>query len=123
MTEAERLTSAAAAQSVAATAAPLVGALQSLYRAYQKTSIYPAGHPAVPEALAQAASVLRAGGAGNSAPARVTAERSPTLSADAVGQAGLGPPRASPRSECWEGLRQPLQQPQGRAKPLGPTSV
>jgi hypothetical protein len=30
---------------------PLVGALQSLYRAYQKTSIYPRGHPSVPEAL------------------------------------------------------------------------
>ncbi len=32
---------------------PLVGALQSLYRAYQKTSIYPSGHPAIPEALAR----------------------------------------------------------------------
>ena len=36
-------------------AEPLVKALQSLYRAYQKTSIYPPGHPAVPEALGSAA--------------------------------------------------------------------
>jgi hypothetical protein len=29
----------------------LLGALQHLYRAYQKSSIYPSGHPAIPEAL------------------------------------------------------------------------
>lgn len=34
--------------------APLIAALQSLYRAYQKTSIYPKGHPAIPEALVEA---------------------------------------------------------------------
>lgn len=34
---------------------PLVGALKGLYRAYQKTSIYPSGHPAVPAAIHGAA--------------------------------------------------------------------
>lgn len=33
---------------------PLIGALQSFYRAYQKSTIYPAGHPSVPEAIQQA---------------------------------------------------------------------
>jgi hypothetical protein len=34
-----------------ARADPLVKALQELYRAYQKLSIYPAGHPAIPRAV------------------------------------------------------------------------
>jgi hypothetical protein len=54
MAEAGRLNKAAGVETVVSTAEPLVGALQGLYRAYQKTSIYPTGHPAVPEALAQA---------------------------------------------------------------------
>lgn len=54
MPEADRPTTSATEETVATAPTPLVGALLSLYRAYQKTSIYPAGHPAVPEALSQA---------------------------------------------------------------------
>jgi len=35
-------------------APPLVRALRGLYRAYQKTAIYPAGHPSIPQALSEA---------------------------------------------------------------------
>jgi hypothetical protein len=41
----------AAAVGLGASAPPLVRALQAFYRAYQKTAIYPPGHPAVPQAL------------------------------------------------------------------------
>ncbi len=39
---------------------PLIGALQSFYRAYQKSTIYPTGHPSVPEAIQQAIDRFRA---------------------------------------------------------------
>ncbi len=39
---------------------PVVSALQSLYRAYQKSAIYPAGHPSIPEAIDRAADKLDA---------------------------------------------------------------
>jgi hypothetical protein len=38
---------------------PLSGALQSFYRAFHKSTIYPDGHPAVPEAIGHAAERLR----------------------------------------------------------------
>jgi len=38
---------------------PLSGALQSLYRAFHKSTIYPDGHPSVPEAVSHAAERLR----------------------------------------------------------------
>lgn len=38
----------------ASSSEPLVGALQSLYRAFQKTTIYPSGHPSIPEAVQKA---------------------------------------------------------------------
>lgn len=43
----------------------LVGALQGLYRAFQKRSMYPSGHPSVPEAIQSAAEKLRNALAGN----------------------------------------------------------
>jgi len=43
----------AAVEVVASTADPVVAALQGLYRAFQKISIYPPGHPAIPRALAE----------------------------------------------------------------------
>ena len=55
-----RLDAAAPPDPLAAATAPLVSALQSLYRAYQKSSIYPQGHPAIPEALAEALAGLEA---------------------------------------------------------------
>jgi len=42
------------------TAADLPATLCSLYRAYQKTSIYPPGHPAIPDALAEVTAGLSA---------------------------------------------------------------
>ncbi len=39
---------------------PVVSALQSLYRAYQKSAVYPAGHPSIPEAIDRAAGRLEA---------------------------------------------------------------
>ncbi len=39
---------------------PVVSALQSLFRAYQKSAIYPAGHPSIPEAIHRAAGKLDA---------------------------------------------------------------
>lgn len=56
MSTTDRLTGATAQDSAAAATTPLVAALQSLSRAYQKTTIYPPGHPAVAEALEQAVS-------------------------------------------------------------------
>lgn len=67
MSGSERLRGAFPGESVAASADALAGALRSLYRAYQKTFVYPPDPPAVPEALAQALSGLEsvlAGGNG-----------------------------------------------------------
>ena len=46
--------SPAAANDIDLSKDALVGALESLYLAYQKTSIYPSGHPSIPQALAGA---------------------------------------------------------------------
>ncbi|HKQ62590.1 MAG TPA: hypothetical protein VJS92_14970, partial [Candidatus Polarisedimenticolaceae bacterium] len=55
MPETERVAAAATAKGHSVSSEALLGALQSLYRAYQKSSIYPPGHPAIPAALQQAA--------------------------------------------------------------------
>jgi hypothetical protein len=56
MSTTDRQAGATAQESASAATTPLVAALQSLSRAYQKTTIYPPGHPAVSKALKQAVS-------------------------------------------------------------------
>lgn len=54
----DRAVSEAALDIVESAVTPVPEALQSIYRAYQKTSVFPPGHPAIPSALARAASAL-----------------------------------------------------------------
>ena len=56
----DRVTDSGTVDAAVPSAAPLVGALQSLSRAYQKTTIYTSGHPSVTEALTDAASGFEA---------------------------------------------------------------
>jgi hypothetical protein len=55
MPKTDRVSDAGVAGTAGATAMPLVAALEGLSRAYEKTTIYPTGHPAVTAALTLAA--------------------------------------------------------------------
>jgi hypothetical protein len=55
MPKTDRVSGTGVVDTASAAAMPLVAALQGLSRAYQKTTIYPTGHPAVTEALTLAA--------------------------------------------------------------------